>query len=155
MAHKIIFFLVAVVFAAGTGMLAAGEHPEHSTLHKMVIALATDDFELAQTDISHLEIGDAETIYTDSGKTIDLLRTADGVEIYVDGELLETGLHGEEGIHGDHHVIHEHFEHGCDDDEGCEEMTWELEHENFDADSLHGADHHGTVIVIREEAEIY
>jgi hypothetical protein len=41
----------------------------------MVIALQTDDFELAETDISDLEIGDAETIYTESGKTIDLLRT--------------------------------------------------------------------------------
>ena len=45
--------------------------------------------QLHETDLSHLEPGDGETIMTDSGKRIDLLRTLDGVEIYIDGELLD------------------------------------------------------------------
>ena len=89
MIHKLILLLAVAVFTLGSASLSAGED-------KMVIALTTDDFELAETDVSDLEIGDSETIYTQSGKTIDLLRTADGIEIYVDGELLELGsLHGE------------------------------------------------------------
>jgi hypothetical protein len=62
--------------------------------------LKTNDFEVAETDISDLEVGESETIVTDSGKTIDLLRTADGVEIYVDGELMDIP---EMGAHGAHH----------------------------------------------------
>jgi len=116
MTSKLIFFLVAAILAVSAGPLAAGEHPEHSVENHMVIALATDDFELAETDISDLEIGDAETIYTESGKTIDLLRTAEGVEIYVDGELLETGLESGVGVHDGHHAVHKHVEVVCDTD---------------------------------------
>ncbi len=36
-----------------------------------------------------------KTIETDSGKIIDILRTADGAEIYVDGELLEMNFDDE------------------------------------------------------------
>jgi hypothetical protein len=89
MIHKIIPLLAVMILTISAASLSAGED-------KMVIALTTDDFELAETDVSDLGIGDSETIYTESGKTIDLLRTADGIEIYVDGELLELGsLHGE------------------------------------------------------------
>ena len=91
MTHRLIFLLAVTILALGSVSLSAGEHSTHSIQDSMVIALQTDDFELAEHDISDLEIGDAETIYTESGKTIDLLRTAEGVEIYVDGELLETG----------------------------------------------------------------
>jgi len=59
------------------------------TTEKHVIALKTGDFELAETDVSNLAIGEAETIVTDSGKTIDIIRTTEGYEIYVDGELLD------------------------------------------------------------------
>ena len=64
------------------------------------IALKTDDFELAETDISHLQVGESESIVTASGKIIDLLRTENGVEVYVDGELLDIGDHGGQ------HVLH-------------------------------------------------
>ncbi|MFT5351471.1 MAG: hypothetical protein ACI9MF_002294, partial [Gammaproteobacteria bacterium] len=56
---------------------------------KMVVELKTNDFEIAETDISDLAIGESETIVTESGKTIDLLRTAEGIEIYMDGELMD------------------------------------------------------------------
>ena len=72
---------------------------------KMVIALKTDDFNLMETDVSDLAIGEAQTIETDSGKVIDILRTADGVELYIDGELLEMDFAGE-GLHEDLHEEH-------------------------------------------------
>ena len=139
MIDKLILLLAVAVFTLGTASLSAGED-------KMVIALTTDDFELAETDVSDLEIGDSETIYTESGKTIDLLRTADGIEIYVDGELLELGLDGEEGIHEGHHVVHQHVEVDCDTEEDCD-MDIEL-------GSLHGEGHHEKVIIIKEKTEI-
>ena len=139
MIHKIILLLTAAVFTLGAASISAGED-------KVVIALKTDDFELAETDISELEIGDAETIYTQSGKTIDLLRTAEGVEIYVDGELLEMGLNGEEGIHEGHHIVHQHIEVECDTEEDCDA--------DIELGSLHGEDHHQKVIIIKEKTEM-
>ena len=139
MIYKTIILLTVTIFAFNAASLSAGEE-------KMVIALKTDGFELAETDISNLEIGDAETIYTESGKTIDLLRTAGGVEIYVDGELLETGLNGEEGIHEGHHIVHRQVEVDCDPEEDCDA--------DFELESLHGEDHHKKVIIITEKTEI-
>ena len=139
MINKLILLLAIAVFTLGAASLSAGED-------KMVIALTTDDFELAETDVSNLEIGDSETIYTQSGKTIDLLRIVDGIEIYVDGELLELGLDGEEGIHEEHHIVHQYVEVDCDTEEDCD-MDLEL-------GSLHGEGHHEKVIIIKEKTEI-
>jgi hypothetical protein len=132
---------LAIVFLLITSLAQAadtdGIHEE-----KMVIALKTDDFELQKTDISHLEVGDAETIVTESGKTIDLLRTEDGVEIYVDGELLEPGARG------DHEMIHKRIELVCEEEDACEELVWVSEDGDIDLDMLHGEDHE--VIMFRE-----
>ena len=89
------------------------------TREKMVIALQTDDFELAETDISTLAIGEAKTIETDSGKVIDILRTNDGAEIYVDGELLEMNFN-DDNLH-EEHMMEKHVEIVCHDEEECEE----------------------------------
>ena len=100
---KAIFSLAALALLATASVQA-------ETVEKMVIALKTDDFEMAQTDVSDLAIGESQTIETDSGKVIDILRTADGVEIYIDGELLEMDSGGQ-GLHKEHmiqkHVIAE------------------------------------------------
>lgn len=115
---------------------------------KIVIALKTNDFELAATDISDLAIGDAETIVTESGKTIDLLRTADGVEIYVDGELVETPHLS--GMSGDHHgesIVHKKVMIECEtvDDSGvsstCEDEMIFVTDGDADFETLHGAGH--------------
>ena len=48
---------------------------------------------------------------------IDILRTLDEFEIYVDGELLDLGFHHDP--HGEMHVIKKHVQIECDqDDEG-------------------------------------
>lgn len=82
---------------------------------KMVIALTTSEFELAETDISSLATGESKTIETGNGKVVDILKTRDGVEIYVDGELLEVNQ-----AH-DGHTTETHVEIICDDEENCEE----------------------------------
>ena len=55
----------------------------------MVIALKTDPFELAKTDISTLLVGESQSIKAGSGKIIDVPRTADGIEIYSDGDYTD------------------------------------------------------------------
>ena len=127
------------VAAATVFLLAASgaQAPDEDGVReeKMIIALKTDDFELEKTDISHLDPGDAETIVTENGTTIDLLRTEDGVEIYVDGELLEPGTHG------DHEVVHKRVEVVCEEEDACEEFVWVSEDHDIDVEMLHGEDH--------------
>ena len=132
MKRTILFFL-AVLFAANAGSLLAGEPAETIVEEKIVIALETDDFAIEETDLSHLAVGDAETIVTESGKTVDLLRTDDGIEVYVDGELIEAG-----GTHDENHVVHQ-IRIVCDDEgEDCsEDMTWMERLEDVEIESLH------------------
>ena len=120
---------------------------------KRVIALKTDHFELAETDVSHLAVGESETIVTESGTTIDLLRTADGIEIYVDGELLELP-------HADHHDGAQHkvarhvVVHCADDEQACVEEHMAMEVEGLDLGEPHDAEWHdeeADVIVIRKK----
>ena len=84
----------------------------------MVIALKTDHFELAEIDVSDLLVGESQTIETDSGKIVDVLRTADGIELYIDGELLDIDFAGE-GLH-ENHMMANHLEVICEDDEDCD-----------------------------------
>ena len=133
---------------------------------KLVIALKTNDFELTETDVSELAIGQAQTIETESGRVIDILRTADGVEIYVDGELLEMNAENvDQPDAGNHVFIHNEIELSCthDDEEGtsCDEhVIWTSDGEEIDHEELHemhkdlevsgdGKEH--KVIVIKKE----
>ena len=87
--------LLACLALTGTGGLPAMP-PEPAAEGREFTALITlipDQFELAETYISHLPVGDSETIVTDKRTAIDLIRILDGVEVHVDGVLLETG-HG-------------------------------------------------------------
>jgi hypothetical protein len=153
--HKntILLLASALLLASPITLLAGGNH-EEAHAEKMVIALKTDDFEVTKTDISHLEVGDAETIITEDGKTIDLLRTADGVEVYVDGEMIDIGSGHGEGAHGEHRVIHKRVEVICEDDEAdCEELAWIGEDEDFDLESLHEVGDHEKVIIIKKKVD--
>lgn len=108
--RAILTLATLAVFAATT--------VQAETEEKMVIALKTDDFELAETDVSSLAVGEAKTIETESGRVIDILRTNDGVELYVDGELLEMDFH-DEGLH-EKHVVRKHIEIDCQNEEDCD-----------------------------------
>ena len=120
------------------------------TREKMVIALQTDDFELAETDISTLAIGEAKTIETDSGKVIDILRTNDGAEIYVDGELLEMNFN-DDNLH-EEHMMEKHVEIVCDSEEECDENIFVLSGDGHDESEWVMAD--GEHVSIHSEIEI-
>jgi hypothetical protein len=131
-------------------LAAAAEGPDPAADKKIIVAVKADDLELSKTDISHLDIGDAETVRTDSGRTIDLLRTEDGVEVYVDGERVATAPHGEMVPGG----AHKRIQIICnDEDEGsdCEELAL-LEHGDIDLEAL-GAAGQRVILIRDDEAE--
>lgn len=136
-----VFTLAVLLLLTATWVQAASEE-------KMVIALKTDDFELAETDISELAIGEAQTIETESGTIIDILRTADGADIYVDGELLDMDF-DEEGLH-EEHVIQKHVEIVCDDEEECDKHVIVL----GDDDNSEWVTADGKNVFIHKEVEI-
>lgn len=140
---KPIFILLAMVIFAATSIQAqSGE--------KMIIALSTDDLTLAETDISTLAVGEAKTIETESGRMVDILRTVDGAEIYVDGELLEMHF-GDEGLHSEH-VIMNHLEITCDEEDNCEKHV--VIHSDIDGDISNltiDSDHD---VIFHEEVEV-
>lgn len=144
MKNTISFLLTGIFLFSGIAVMA-GDDSEAVVEEKIVIALSTDEFELEETDLSDLAVGDAETIVTESGKTIDLLRTEDGVEVYVDGELLDVPQHGK------HMIIKSDVEIICesDDEEECKELVWISEDGDVDLEALHGGDH--KVIMIHDE----
>jgi hypothetical protein len=127
----------------------AGGEPAHEVHEKIVVAISGDDFDLAETDVSHLGVGDAETIVTESGKTIDILRAENGIEIYVDGELMDA--HGAMGAHKERHVIHKEIEIICDADDECEELV-EIDEDGELMEFLKDDEAH-KVIVIRKSGE--
>ena len=143
--------LLTGIFFFCASAATAGDEVDKVVEEKIVIAVSTDEFDLEETDLSHLAVGDAETIVTESGKTIDLLRTEDGVEIYIDGELLDVGM-GDGELHGSHKIVHADVEIICDEDEECEENVWISEDGNIDLEALHAAGDH-KVIMIHEDAE--
>ncbi|MEJ2535425.1 MAG: hypothetical protein P8008_08220, partial [Gammaproteobacteria bacterium] len=86
----------------GLGLLvgsAAGAGEK--VLEKHVIAVRAGDSETIETDVTDLEPGEARSFVTDDGTAIDVLRGAEGLEIYIDGELVDHGGHGPEtaGVH--------------------------------------------------------
>ena len=134
---QLILLLAACLLTIAAVTATAGGETEKVVEEKIVVALSTDDFEIEETDLSHLAVGDAETIVTESGKTVDLLRTEDGIEIYVDGEKIEMG-----GLHDEKHVVHK-IKIVCDDEEeDCsEDLTWISNLEDVDVETIHDGEH--------------
>ena len=144
-----IFLAGTVAALLLTGAVSAQAGAEHDRVmdEQLVVALKTEHIEIPETDISHLAVGESETIVTEYGRTVDLLRTEDGVEVYLDGELLDIPMHGEE------HVVHETIEILCDTKEDCDEVIWMTEHGDIDLDALE-ADGAHKVIHIHKETEV-
>jgi len=153
MQHTSFLILATAILSFFAGPIIAGAEAPVSEEHKMVVQIKGDDFEIHQTDISDLEVGDAETIYTESGKRIDLLRSKDGVEVYIDGELLDTGAHGEMAPHADHRVVHKHVEVICDQEVDCDEHVWISEDMDVDMEAMHEA-HGEKVIVVKKVVQV-
>jgi hypothetical protein len=131
------------VFSLAIFAILASVSVQADSQEQMIIALKTTDFELTETDISELAVGEAKTIETDSGKVIDILRTAEGAEIYIDGELLELNFDND-GQH-DEHMVKKHFEVICEEGQECDENVI----------VLGGQDHHGLDLVGEHENMIF
>ncbi|MEJ2400111.1 MAG: hypothetical protein P8Y52_01850 [Xanthomonadales bacterium] len=143
--------LLAGVFAAallsGPPSAAGSDVQGVTPDEKLVVALKTEHFEIPETDISHLGVGEAETIVTEHGRTVDLLRTEDGVEVYLDGELLDIPMDGEE------RVVREEIEILCDTPEDCAAVRQMAEDGDVDLEALEADDAH-RVIRVRRETEV-
>jgi hypothetical protein len=112
-------YLFKTVLALTTFVILAATSVQAENRKKMIVALKTSDFELTETDISSLAVGAAQTIETESGRVVDILRTVDGAEIYVDGELLEMDF-DDDALHEKHMVRTHHVEIECENDEECD-----------------------------------
>jgi hypothetical protein len=117
---------------------------------KMVIAIKTDHSELAQTDISELAVGEAKTIQTDSGKVIDIIRTADGAEVYMDGALVEMDF-DHDGLH-DEHMVRKHVKVICEDGEDCDKHI--VMHTEDDIDLAEWMAKDSDHVIIHKEIEL-
>jgi hypothetical protein len=109
-----ISILAMSIFATTAALAGESTHER-----KEVFKLKTADAEMIEADVTDLAIGESETFVTESGRTVDLLRTEDGMEIYLDGELLEMDSN-DEVVHGKHVMIHSDVEVECSTDTGDE-----------------------------------
>ena len=66
MEHHLVKAVATLLLFGVTAVCAVADDAD--TGQKIIVALKTDDFELPATDISHLAVGDAETIRTDNGQ---------------------------------------------------------------------------------------
>jgi hypothetical protein len=95
--------LTALALLAG-GLLLCSTAVAGETLHQQhTIKIKTADAEVIEADLQDLAVGESKTFTTDSGKAIDLIRTANGVEVYVDGEMIDLAGGN---LHEAHKVIH-------------------------------------------------
>lgn len=146
MSPKNVLMLSLLLVGAGAALpAAAGDETAQRMEVKQVIALKTDDFELAETDISDLAVGESETIVTESGKTIDILRNEDGIELYVDGVLQDINF---SMGHGEHEGLHKEIEVICDAEEACDEMVWISDESDLHVEA--GADGETHHVITRE-----
>ncbi len=105
--------MIVMILLAGIALSptwAGGDH------HEAKIKIIGDDFELDETDISDLAVGESMTFYTDSGREVLVIREEDGLDISVDGESLDIPrMSG--GHHGVKVITREIV---CDDDGECD-----------------------------------
>ena len=110
---------------------------------KAVIAISGDDYNLEETDVSHLQVGESEIIETESGKVIEILREDSGFTIFVDGEQLPSPPEAPAvAMHVTKEVI-------CDDAGECTEDVVVLK-DGEEAHSLDG-EHHRKIMIIEKE----
>jgi len=111
---KLVCAVIAIA-AVNVSTIHAGEEKS------MVISIETDSFNLSEIDVSSLAIGESKTFETDSGQVVDVLRTLDELEVYIDGALIDTGF--DHDPDGEIHMITKHLEISCEDEDGsrCEQ----------------------------------
>lgn len=146
--HSLTVLFTILLFSAGA---LAGD-----TLHQHhVIKIKAGADEAFEADLLELAVGESETFVTESGKTIDLIRTTEGVEVYIDGELLDLGGPSPDGVHK---VIHRRVSVECQsdtDNEDCDHLVWL----GADGDQAHEFsfatdDHHRVIFIEKYEESI-
>ena len=147
MHRKLLAGAIGALLLTTAAHAVAGQAREVVADEELVVALKTEHFEIPETDISHLAVGEAERIVTEYGRTVDLVRTEDGVEVYLDGQLLDIPMDGGE------RVIREEIEILCDTPEDCEEVRRMAEDGDVDLEALEAGDAH-RVVRIRKETEV-
>jgi hypothetical protein len=133
--------LVAALSGAlfATGALAGGE-----TISTHIIKVAADGDEVIEADVSELELGESLEFVTESGQVIDILKAPEGIELYIDGELLDPlAAHGDlERLHR-HIAIHEEaLDIDCEVVDDCEAHIEALVARDFE---------HAEVFIARRE----
>jgi len=129
--------LAALCFTLATAALAG----EPATGQVRLFKLKTGDGETVQADLSDLAVGESRTFVTDSGHTIDLLQSADGLEVYVDGELQDLGPDGN-ALHEHHVTVDADNDWQClaDNGEDCDAHAMVFIDTDGDVQELDGTD---------------
>lgn len=118
----------------------------------MLIDIETDSIHIEELDISHLTSGDTETIYTEDGRVVDVMRTERGVEIFIDGEPLNMPFFEKASHPTDHHQSHQIMltvECDSENDADCAEGHLNLHSASAD-DEDHQVKH---IVIIKETIE--
>lgn len=85
---------VVVVFLGVSGTaFAKSDNMAPFELERMVVTPANGGTVVTPLDSNDLRIGESQTVLTQGGAVVDLLRTESGVEIYVNGDLLGISEH--------------------------------------------------------------
>ena len=145
-------FVPGLAALAGALLLAGAALAEINEHHEMKIMVMADGDELIDADVSDLAVGESRGFVTESGKTVDIVRTAEGVDLYIDGELQEMDF-DVDGLHGEHHVWHEDVEVECADDADGE-CLHEFVFVSSDDDYAYEYGGDDNVVVIKKAIEI-
>ena len=82
--------LIVTVAHAGDKHTVSDTSHTTKTIQKHVIKVQAGGAEIIEADVSNLAPGEARSYTTDSGHMVDILKGIDGIEIYLDGTLIET-----------------------------------------------------------------
>jgi hypothetical protein len=100
----------------GAALFAAPALAERTLHESHIVKVKTADAELVEADVSDLGLGESLSFVTESGHTVDILKAAEGLEIYLDGELLNDVAAAEMDARHDA-LLHERIEIECTSDE--------------------------------------
>ncbi|MEE4174578.1 MAG: hypothetical protein V2I57_10045 [Xanthomonadales bacterium] len=145
--------LTALVALSATANALAGGLEKRTH----VIKVNAGNAEVVEADVTDLALGESLNFVTDSGRVVDILRGPEGIEIYLDGELLDPhAAHGDEEMRHKRIAIRtEEIEIHCDeaDEQAC------LDAIDIDVDALVDAevmeDARFIVIETDEDIELY
>lgn len=106
----------AAIFGLTLTLFSASALAAESQTYRHHITVDVGDAEIIDADVSHLEPGASESFVTESGRMIDILRTQDGIELYIDGSLVESDGPGD-ALARKIELLEERIEGGCAEDE--------------------------------------